>query len=925
MLIGREDVLRRLSDLLHGPESSAVVVGMPGAGKTAVLAAAAATGGTRVLSVTGVLSDRHLPYAVLADLITDGQLVDAVIGDPPHPLRLRLDVLAWLETEAENRPVLVVLDDAQWCDDTSLSVLGFIARRLAGTNVRFLAACRDGEVPPALSGLPAVTLPPLVDHDAARLLRETGVDLTGAALPRVLDRAGGNPLALIELGRAAAIDPRAETLPTTVELAFAARLRALPASTRQALLLVAAGDGDLRTAGRIVEPEVLLRRLAPAEAAGLITVVGRTVNFQHPLARSAAYQMGTAEDRIKAHRRLADASDEDTDRRVWHLAEATIVADETVAVACETAADRAGRRGAYAEATRSLIRAAELSPARADRERRTLSAAWMASCGGFSEWVLQLADGLRTATDDPSSRAIISHMTAHAISQTTRQRDAWRAVIDALESLVDEDPHWGWSSLTTLAVLAYRRGSEASLVRRWLDRYEQISRAHASDTPELILVCRAWVRTEIDPLAQPPDIIDQVRNAPTPAGSPSEMATFEMMLGAAAWLLDDSRAALTRLGRAVELYRLGSPASMTNTLMTLAQVQLDVGDFDAAEQSSRLLVDLAATIGHAFAGEHGFELGARAAAVRGQVELAREMCGKGLHSLEAAEYRTLEVTSQVTRSYIAFAERDMAGAWEALRPLFDADGEPYHPHMSYREIALYVVTAARVGVVEELRPIVALAGKRLAEAGPRLRLQLARAQAQLAGDDAEPFHLTATTDPIAAQWPFELACARLEYGAWLRRRQRSRDARGELQAAAIAFTRMGARPWADVAANELRAAGVPAAQPAPVRLGEPHRSGTRSRPAGGGGPDEPGDRRGTAAVRPHRLDPPLPGVPETGRHVPCPAPGPRAAGALRKVVIISKRNVAGPPAPAIRSSGRRAGAPPPEVRAEPVLVRRSAA
>jgi DNA-binding CsgD family transcriptional regulator len=318
----------------------------------------------------------------------------------------------------------------------------------------------------------------------------------------------------------------------------------------------------------------------------------------------------------------------------------------------------------------------------------------------------------------------------------------------------------------------------------------------------------------IDPLARPPDILELVRTARTAAGPPHEMANVEMMLGAAAWLLDDPRTALSRLGRAVDLFRRGGPANMTNTLMTLAQVQLDVGDFDAAEQSSRLLVDLAATVGHAFAGEHGFELGARAAAVRGQVELAREMCGKGLRTLPDGEYRVLEVTGHVTRSYIAFAERDVHGAWNALRPLFDASGEPLHPHMSYREIAFYVVTAVRAGHLDELRPVVALAESRLAGATPRLRLQLARARAQLAGDDAEPFHREATADPIAAQWPFELACARLEFGAWLRRRQRSRDARAELHAASIAFVRMGARPWADLAAAELRAAGVTAVEPA---------------------------------------------------------------------------------------------------------------
>ncbi len=434
----------------------------------------------------------------------------------------------------------------------------------------------------------------------------------------------------------------------------------------------------------------------------------------------------------------------------------------------------------------------------------------MASGGGFIEWIIQLTTPLRDSSEDPSTRAVAGQMLGYAISQTGRQREAWRAILDALELLVEEDPQWGWFSLTTLAVLAYRRGSEASVVRHWVERYDAIT---PRPTPE-ITAARAWIRVGIDPLSQPADALDLVRTAPTLSGPPSDVANYEAMLGATAWLLDDSRTALTHLGRAIDLMRKGGPANMTNALMALAQIQMDVGDFDAVEQTGRVMVDLAATVRHAFAGEHGYEVGARAAAVRGQVDLAREMCAKGLSALEGVEYQVLEVTNLVTRAYLAFAERDAQGAWDALRPLFGNDGEPLHPHMSYREIGLYVVTAVRAGLLEELRPVVDLAEKRLVQAGPRLRLQLARAQAQLAGDDAEPFHRAATADPAASQWPFELACARLEYGAWLRRRQRSRDARAELQAASQAFVRMGARPWADFAATELRAAGVTAAGPA---------------------------------------------------------------------------------------------------------------
>ncbi|GAA2704652.1 ATP-binding protein [Actinoplanes palleronii] len=832
MLVGRAETLDRVGSLCRGPDAGALITGLPGAGKTAVITAVrknALARGDLVLTATGARSDRHLPFGLLAGLLAGSPRLLASLapagGASPHPLRLRLDVLGWLEAATAERPVLIIIDDAQWCDETSLSVLGFVAGRLRGGGLALLAACRDDEIPEALADLPPVRLAPLSDPDAIRLLHEAGVPVSGADLSRVLSRAAGNPLALLELGHAAATNSALPELghaaapdsavPTSVELAFAARLRLLPEPTRQALLLVAAGDGDLRTAGRVTEPGALLLALAPAEAAGLVSIAGHRVQFRHPLARSAAYTLGAGADRARVHRQLAAAHDDDPDRRVWHLAEATVVADEDVATALEEAADRAYRRGAYAEAVRSLIKAADLSPSPADREKRTLGASWMAASGGFFEWITRLAGPLRTGSADRSTRAVASHALAYAMSQTARQRDAWAALLDALELLLDEDPNWGWTTLTTLAALAYRRGSDTELVRHWFDRYDRVPQTPDSAFQEINAASRAWISVQLDPLTRSAEVLELVRTAPVLDGAPAGVAAQEMMLGAAAWLYDEPRTALMRLGRAVELYRTGAPANMANSLMTLAHLQLDVGDLDAADQSGRLLVDLAAAERHAFAGEHGLELRARVAAVRGQVEAGRAMCGAGLPALETGEFLVLEIISQVTRSYLAFAERDAQGAWAAVRSLFDADGEPLHPHASYRELAHYVATGVRAGLVDELRPVVERAGRRLIGSGPRQQLQLARARAQLAGDDAEPFHRAATAGPDAAQWPFELAGAHLEYGAWLRRQQRAKDARAELQTALTGFERLGARPWADLAIAELRAAGVVAAGPAP--------------------------------------------------------------------------------------------------------------
>jgi DNA-binding CsgD family transcriptional regulator len=160
-----------------------------------------------------------------------------------------------------------------------------------------------------------------------------------------------------------------------------------------------------------------------------------------------------------------------------------------------------------------------------------------------------------------------------------------------------------------------------------------------------------------------------------------------------------------------------------------------------------------------------------------------------------------------------FSHHDAAGCFEQLRGLFHADGRPVHAHIAYRSLADVVAAAVRAGRVDDVRAVMTLAAERLADPGPRQRLALARSRALLAGDGAEAFHEAATSEPEFAQWPFELANARLEYGAWLRRRHRPTAARDQLQPAYDVFERLGAVAWAGLARSELRAAGVATAEP----------------------------------------------------------------------------------------------------------------
>ena len=204
---------------------------------------------------------------------------------------------------------------------------------------------------------------------------------------RLVENAGGNPLALIELagllsdeqlaGRAPLPDPLPQS--AEIERVYLERARALPAAAQVLLLLVAADDtGSLATVFEAaatlgIEPDAL----EPAEAAGLVRAFDGHVEFRHPLVRSTLYRDATFAQRQAAHRALADVfdGDQDADRRAWHRAAASPGQDDEVAGELEQAARRARRRSGFAAAARALERAAELSSDDEARGRRLVAAA----------------------------------------------------------------------------------------------------------------------------------------------------------------------------------------------------------------------------------------------------------------------------------------------------------------------------------------------------------------------------------------------------------------------------------------------------------------------------------------------------------------------------------------------------------------------
>ncbi|WP_436528791.1 AAA family ATPase [Actinoplanes sp. HUAS TT8] len=407
MLRGRDRELATLSALTgavrDGRSGALVLTGEAGVGKTALLdATVAAAQGLRVLRVTGVESEMELPYAALHQLcgpllahldrlpgpqraalrITFG--LDA--GPAPDAFLVALATLTLLAEAATDRPLLGVVDDAQWLDRASVQALAFVARRLVAESVVMIFGVR-GPVD-TLRSLPELVIGGLPDTDARALLASAVPwPLDEGVREAILAEAHGNPLALLELPRG--LSPAALAggfglpgalpgLSRRVEQSFLRRVDGLSPDARRLLLLAAADP-----VGDATRLWAAARRLGlgpdagdELEAAGLLRI-GLRVVFRHTLVRSAAYRAAPAGERRRVHAALAEATDPatDPDRRAWHRAYAQEVFDERVAAELESSADRAQARGGIAAAAAFLERAAELTGDPARRAGRELAAA----------------------------------------------------------------------------------------------------------------------------------------------------------------------------------------------------------------------------------------------------------------------------------------------------------------------------------------------------------------------------------------------------------------------------------------------------------------------------------------------------------------------------------------------------------------------
>ncbi len=236
----------------RGESRSLVVRGEAGIGKTALLDyLIASTSDLTVLRAAGVEADMELAYAGLHQLCAP--LLDR-LGTLPRPQQQALEIVFGLSTGAapdrflvglalltllsevaDDRPVLCVIDDAQWLDQASVLTLAFVARRLLAEPVGILFAAREsGE---ELRHFSVLEVLGLRDGDARALLGSAvPFTLDARVRDRIIAEMRGNPLALIELPRGLSATQLAggfglvgaQALTGRIEESFAARLKELP-------------------------------------------------------------------------------------------------------------------------------------------------------------------------------------------------------------------------------------------------------------------------------------------------------------------------------------------------------------------------------------------------------------------------------------------------------------------------------------------------------------------------------------------------------------------------------------------------------------------------------------------------------------------------------------------------------------------------
>ena len=842
MLLGRDAeraaIERLLADARVGTSGALVISGEPGIGKSALLACAAESAGEmHVLAARGVEEEASIPFAGLLELLRPvlGHL-DSLPGPQAAALRSALALgpavssgrlaigaatLGLLAAAADDWPLCLLVDDAQWLDGPSAEAVLFAARRLLADPIAIIVAVRTGEASPlADAGLPALELRGLdLDTSEALLALERGGPVPDGSAERLFRATGGNPLALIELaGEAEAVAGSLVEAPlaiaTTVERAFAGRIARLSDQARRSLLLAAAASnadlGLLAAASRLLAIDIAA--LQEAEAAGLIAIADGRVRFRHPLVRSAVHNAADPVERREVHAALARGLNDEryADERAWHLGLAAFGPDDEAADALAQAAGRARERGAYSAAALTAERSARLTANDAVRGRRLVEAASNAWIAGGGERAVSLLDEAASLAVDGDVALDSAHLRGHVVLARGDALAAREVFIGAAKLAEVDDARRAALLLAEASYASFSAGhvegmlEDARAARAVLPRNDSGPEACMA----LLALGMALVFSGADD------------EGPRMLRSAVAMESYGRLLDGPALLwrwsveaplfLREARTARESFTSAIAAARdRGMPGALSQILCLLAR-------------------DAATTDRWAEARAHYYE----AADLAHDTGQPGEECAalSGLAWLEAREGKEESCRAHAADAIGLAREygRSLYEAW-ALAALGDLELALGKPAEAVERLTTMQGLLERLGIGDvDLSPAPELAealvqcgrgADAAAVAGDYRRRAAAKGQPWALARASRAEGLVADDETFASwfeqglRWhestpdTFERARSELAYGERLRRVRRRGDARSHLRAAFAAFRQLGAEPWAERARLELAASG----------------------------------------------------------------------------------------------------------------------
>jgi DNA-binding CsgD family transcriptional regulator len=834
LFVGRAAEVARVTEVVSRVEAGqpwlVAIEGDPGVGKTSLARRCLAQApGLKVLSARGDQAETDLDFGLVDQLLraardTSQPVLPTGGADSAASFMVGARLLEVVGEWQAAGAVAIVVDDLQWADRRSVEALTFMLRRLSVDPVvavviyrgpsdqldeaaqRMLVSVENrlriplgGLKPDEVASLAAAVTAGPLDDEAVRWLHR---------------RTGGHPLYLrTVLSEGFDFDPRAPgrfALPRSLAAAVGDHLRVLPPETRIIVQMLSVLNVRMPLAqlGQVAEVDSPSGAIEPAVASGLVEwwpeEPSCPVIIRHPLVRDAIYAGITAARRRMLHARAASIVSESAS---WeHRVAALDHPDEELAAELEHRAGLEAAGGRMALAATHLQWASDISPARADRERRLLTAALHLTLAEESR-ALVLRQAVEEAAPSPLRGCVLGTMAFSSGQLGEAQQQFSEALAQARD-----DP----GSQALAATIAGRLAGTYSLLgdgekvmtlARWALGTGRVNAAAASQLRTVIAIGASHVGGPVEGLAELRHLdADPARVGPVDVDGLAFRGALRLQTG-------DLRQAVSDLTASLRLSRRGAtPILGLRACCYLALAQYLAGQWDDVLLTTEQ--GFSAAMIHARHYELPMlHLAAECVpAGRGMTEEAEQHARLAGEAASSLDYRHERIYAAMARALVCQAAGDYLGMADALGHWRDEAalaGRSRVYAMLWRPLLAEGLIGS--GQAESAAAIVA---RMRAENGQVAYLQPALAWlegwlAELRGAPQEALEIYQRGETASTQSPVYTARLLLAHGRLLRRTGNRKDAVDRLRRASGLYLGLRAAPFMAQIEEELGKCHLP--------------------------------------------------------------------------------------------------------------------